>query len=118
MPNFVGGKLDAQNIFDGGSHGSYEDSFYHYLNAGLRVPFSTGTDWFMYDLARVYTKVEGRLGIKSWLDALVAGRSFISNGPLLSLNVDGKDLGATVDLSSGREVSVRENMKETDEGGV
>ena len=107
VPNFVGGKLDAQNIFDGGSHGSYEDSFYHYLNAGLRVPFSTGTDWFMYDLARVYTKVEGRLGIKSWLDALVAGRSFISNGPLLSLNVEGKDLGATVDLPSGREVSVR-----------
>jgi len=107
VPNFVSGKLDAQNIFDGGSHGSYEDSFYHYLNAGLRVPFSTGTDWFMYDLARVYTKVEGRLGIKSWLDALVAGRSFISNGPLLSLSVDGKDLGATVDLPSGRKVSVK-----------
>lgn len=107
VPNFVSGKLDAQNIFDGGSHGNYEDSFYHYLNAGIRVPFSTGTDWFMYDLARVYTRVEGRLGIKSWLDALVAGRSFISNGPLLSLNVDGKDLGSTIELASGREVSVK-----------
>jgi hypothetical protein len=107
VPNFVSGKLDAQNIFDGGSHGSYEDSFYHYLNAGIRVPFSTGTDWFMYDLARVYSKVEGSLGIKSWLNALVAGRSFISNGPLLSLTVEGKDLGGTIDLPSGREVSVR-----------
>ena len=107
VANFVSGKLDAQNIFDGGSHGSYEDSFYHYLNAGLRVPFSTGTDWFMYDLARVYTKVEGSLGIKSWLDALVAGRSFISNGPLLHLNVDGKELGGNIELSSGREVSVK-----------
>ena len=107
VPNFVSGKLDAQNIFDGGSHGSYEDSFYHYLNAGLRVPFSTGTDWFMYDLARVYTKVEGSLGIKSWLNALVAGRSFISNGPLLRLNIEDKDLGGTVELPSGREVSVK-----------
>ncbi len=107
VPNFVSGKLDAQNIFDGGSHGSYEDSFYHYLNAGIRVPFSTGTDWFMYDLARVYTKVEGSLSIKSWLEALVAGRSFISNGPLLRLNVEGKDLGGTVDLPSEREVSVK-----------
>jgi len=107
VPNFVDGKLDAQNIFDGGSHGSYEDSFYHYLNAGIRVPFSTGTDWFMYDLARVYTKVEGSLGIKSWLNALVAGRSFISNGPLLRLNIEGKDLGGTVELPSGREVSVK-----------
>jgi len=107
VPNFVSGKLDAQNIFDGGSHGSYEDSFYHYLNAGLRVPFSTGTDWFMYDLARVYTKVEGSLSIKSWLEALVAGRSFISNGPLLRLNIEGNDLGGTVELPSGREVIVK-----------
>jgi len=106
VSNFVSGKLDAQNIFDGGNHGSYEDSFYHYLNAGIRVPFSTGTDWFMYDLARVYTKVEGGLGIKSWLSALIAGRSFISNGPLLRLTVEDKDLGGTVELQSGREVSV------------
>ena len=61
----------------------------------------------MYDLARVYTKVEGSLGIKSWLDALVAGRSFISNGPLLRLNIEGKDLGGTVELPSAREVSVK-----------
>src|SRR5262245_115437 len=107
VPNFVRKKLDAQNIFDGGSHGSYEDSFYHYLNAGLRVPFSTGTDWFMYDLARVYTKVEGTLGIQSWLDALAAGRSFISNGPLLRLDVEGKDLGETIELASGRDVRVK-----------
>jgi hypothetical protein len=51
--------------------------------------------------------VEGSLGIKSWLNALVAGRSFISNGPLLHLNVDGKELGSNIELSSGREVSVK-----------
>jgi hypothetical protein len=61
----------------------------------------------MYDLARVYTKVEGDLGIKTWLDALVAGRSFISNGPLLRLSIEGKDLGDTVELPSGRDVSVK-----------
>ena len=107
VPNFVAGKLDAQNIFDGGEHGSYEDSFYHYLNAGIRVPFSTGTDWFMYDLARVYTKVSGNLGIKPWLDALLAGRSFISNGPLLKLSVEGKEIGETVQLTSAKAVEVR-----------
>jgi len=107
VPNFVAGKLDAQNIFDGGEHGRYEDSFYHYLNAGIRVPFSTGTDWFMYDLARVYVKMSGNLGIKSWLDALVAGRSFISNGPLLKLQVGGKAIGETLDLSSPQPVEVR-----------
>ncbi len=106
IPNFVSGKLDAQNIFDGGSHGSYEDSFYHFLNAGIRVPFSTGTDWFMYDLSRVYVRVVGSLGIKPWLDALVAGRSFISNGPLFRFNIDGKEVGDTVDLKSAKAVEV------------
>ena len=47
VPNWVTGRLDAQNIFDGGTHGSFKDSFYRYLNAGVKVPFSTGTDWFM-----------------------------------------------------------------------
>jgi hypothetical protein len=106
VPNFVAGKLDAQNIFDGGEHGNYEDSFYHYLNAGIRVPFSTGTDWFMYDLSRVYAKVSGKLGIKSWLDSLVAGRSFITNGPLLKLNVEGKQIGDTLELTSAKQVEV------------
>ena len=57
IPNWVLGRLDAQNIFDGGAHGSYKDSFYRFLNAGLRVPFSTGTDWFIYDFARVFVPV-------------------------------------------------------------
>ncbi|MEW5977078.1 MAG: CehA/McbA family metallohydrolase [Acidobacteriota bacterium] len=107
VPNFVSGKLDAQNIFDGGAHGSYEDGFYHYLNAGIRVPFSTGTDWFIYDLARVYVGVRGSLGIKPWLDALVAGRSFITNGPILKLTVQGREIGATVELKQPQEVLVQ-----------
>ncbi|HLV00132.1 MAG TPA: hypothetical protein VKZ59_02625, partial [Acidobacteriota bacterium] len=40
IPNWIAGLIDAQNIFDGGSQGDYDDTFYRYLNAGLRVPFS------------------------------------------------------------------------------
>lgn len=69
IPNWLAGRLDAQNIFDGGSHGSFADSFYHYLNAGLKVPFSTGTDWFMDDFARVYAELEGELSPETWLAA-------------------------------------------------
>ncbi len=89
VPNWLAGRLDAQNIFDGGNHGGYADSFYHYLNAGLRVPFSTGTDWFLYDFARAYARVRGEPSPQSWLEALRAGRTFISNGPLLELRVQG-----------------------------
>jgi hypothetical protein len=107
VPNFTTARLDALNIFDGGSHGTYEDSFYHYLNAGMRVPFSTGTDWFIDDLARVYANVDGNLTIRSWLDALKAGRSFITNGPLFEFSVGTTEIGGTLALDSRREVRVR-----------
>jgi hypothetical protein len=107
VPNLATARLDAVNIFDGGSHGTYEDSFYHYLNAGLRVPFSTGTDWFIYDLARVYANVRGSLTIRSWLDALKEGRTFISNGPLFEFSVGSTEIGGTVALDSPRDVRIR-----------
>lgn len=106
IPNWLAGRLDAQNIFDGGSHGSYADSFYHYLNAGLKVPFSTGTDWFMDDFARVYAEVDGELSPESWLAALRAGRTFITNGPLLEFRVDNSRIGDTLNLSQPSEVTV------------
>ena len=106
LPNWVTGNIDAQNIFDGGIRSSYKDSFYRYLNAGLRVPFSTGTDWFMYDFSRVYVPVNGSLTPESWLKALAAGKSFITNGPLLEFQVAGKNVGETVRLKRPGSVQV------------
>lgn len=107
VPNWVAGKLDAQNIFDGGSHGSYEESFYHYLNAGLQVPFSTGTDWFLYDFARAYARVDGDLTPASWLDSLRSGRTFITNGPLLELKVASAGIGDSVEFDGPGTVPVQ-----------
>jgi len=106
LPNLLTARIDAQNIFDGGSRNSYKDSFYRYLNAGIKVPFSTGTDWFIYDFSRVYVQMDGQLTIERWLDALRAGKSFISNGPLLEFRVNGKRLGETVSLDAPASVSV------------
>lgn len=107
IPNWLAGKLQANNIFDGGTHGSYKHSFYRYLNSGLKVPFSTGTDWFIYDFSRVYVAAdpglvgEGkRLSSEAWLKHLAAGRSIITNGPLLEFAVNGKRVGETLDLKS------------------
>ncbi len=108
IPNWLAGRLDAQNIFDGGSHGSFADSFYHYLNAGLKVPFSTGTDWFMDDFARVYARmrVDQQLTPETWLAALRAGRTFITNGPLLDIQVNKAGIGDTLDLPEPGEVTI------------
>ncbi len=98
VPNWMSGLLHAQNIFDGGDHGSYKDSFYRYLNLGLKVPFSTGTDWFIYDFSRVYVPIEGELTSKKWLEQLAAGRSYITNGPFLEFHVGDHAIGDTLEL--------------------
>ncbi len=106
IPNWLMGRLHANNIFDGGTHGSYRHSFYRYLNAGLKVPFSTGTDWFIYDFSRVYVPAAKKLSSQGWLDQLAAGRSYITNGPLLEFSVDGKNIGDTLALPRPGKVKV------------
>jgi hypothetical protein len=86
------GHVDALNIADGFPVGY--DWYYHFLNCGLRLPVSTGTDWWEYDHNRVFARVEGEFTYESWLAGLRAGRTVISNGPLLDLRVEGKGPGA------------------------
>ena len=112
VPNFVAGNLDGLNLFDGGGNerNSY-DNWYQFLNAGLQVPVSSGTDWFMYDLSRVYVRVEPSLSVKSWLEALVSGRTFITSGPLLEFEVQGKGAGEVVPLQQPGKVRVKGSAK-------
>lgn len=105
-PDWLAGMLQALNIFDGGSHGSYEETFYRYLNIGLKVPFSTGTDWFIYDFSRVYARLEQALTLENWLEALAAGRTFISNGPLLEFRLGDKQSGDTIQLAEPTDISI------------
>ncbi|MBM3851934.1 MAG: hypothetical protein FJ399_02120 [Verrucomicrobia bacterium] len=107
VPNWIDGVLDAQNIFDGGSEGSIERVFYPYLNAGLRIPFSTGTDWGVYDFSRVYVAMSGPAASRPFRENLRAGRSFITNGTYLEFAVDGKAAGDTVALTAPRALRVR-----------
>ena len=106
IPNLVSGRIQALNIFDGNKVSSYKHSFYRYLNAGLKVPFSTGTDWFMYDFARVYVPAEQGVTPRAWLKSLAAGQSYITNGPFLEFQVAGRKLGDTVKLDTAQEVEV------------
>lgn len=104
--NAITGRLDALNVFDGSRSGTFEENYYRYLNLGLRLPISTGTDWFMYDFSRVYAKVRGPLSIPSWLEAVKAGRCQATNGPLLDLKVDGHEMGDILNLEKPKTVRI------------
>jgi hypothetical protein len=105
-PAALAGRLDALNVFDGSPTGGYEERYYRFLNVGLRLPISTGTDWFLYDFARVYARVPDKLTVQSWLGALKAGRCVATNGPRLILSVDGHEVGDVLHLDRPRTVRV------------
>jgi hypothetical protein len=106
LPSWISGILDAQNIYDGNPNGSYSDTYYRYLNLGLKTPFSTGTDWFIYDFSRVYVPLEGELTARRWLLGLAQGRSYITNGPFLELAAGGKQIGETIAATKGQELKI------------
>ncbi|MEZ6073624.1 MAG: CehA/McbA family metallohydrolase [Pirellulales bacterium] len=112
VPNWLAGTLDAQNIFDGSTSRDYRPTFYRYMNVGLRVPFSAGTDWFLYDFSRVYVQLADPLTVEpltveSWLKGLAAGRTFISNGPLFEFSLDGQAAGDVIDLPHAHSLPLR-----------
>ena len=49
---------------------------------------------------RVYVKPAGPSPCRGWLEALKSGRSFVTNGPIPTLEVNGKGLGETCELRS------------------
>ena len=107
IPNWVLGHLHANNMRDGNDHGDYADPYYRYLNIGQRVPLSAGTDWFMYDFSRAYVLASQDTTPSEWLERLAAGKSTITNGPLLELTVDGRELGSVIELAAPRKVAIR-----------
>ena len=99
------GKVDAFNLFDPHWNEAEYDIYYRMLNAGLKLPASTGSDWFISSANRVYAHTGATFQYESWLDALKEGRTFITNGPALSLAVQGQGPGDTIQAASGEMLS-------------
>ena len=75
------GKVDAFNLFDPNWMDAEYDIYYKMLDAGIRLPASTGSDWFISSANRVYAQTGGPFEHEPWFDALKRGRTFITNGP-------------------------------------
>lgn len=99
------GKLDAFNLFDPNWNDVEYDIYYQMLNAGLKLPASTGSDWFISSANRVYAYTGGAFDYESWVQVLKGGRTFITNGPALFLSVEGQELGEEIEASPGDRLS-------------
>ena len=74
--------------------------WYHTLNAGFRTRISGETDFpcitdDRVGLARSYAKVDGTLTYRKWIDAVQAGRAYVSDGKshLMNFMVNGVEGG-------------------------
>jgi hypothetical protein len=84
-----------------------KDEWYRLLNCGFRVPLAGGSYKSRPREAlgglRTYARLRPNddFNYKNWIEAVRAGRTFVSNGPLLTLTVNGADPGADIHLPEG-----------------
>jgi hypothetical protein len=84
------GRLDGLNLFDPYWMDPEYELWYRLLNCGIRMPASTGSDWFVSSANRVYVDVGSTFSYESWLAGLKAGRTLVTDGPILRLAVEGQ----------------------------
>ena len=74
--------------------------WYRLLNCGFKIPITAGTDkmgnFVTVGANRVYAKVEDQFTYENWVQALTDGKTFVSNTPFLSFQVDGQDPGSVI----------------------
>ena len=83
------GKVDSIDVM-GSNHAAALPLWYRLLNCGFRIPASAGTDCFLNRIPsrlpgadRVYVHIDGAFTYEKWIEGLKAGRTFVTNGPML-----------------------------------
>jgi hypothetical protein len=106
------GKIDTLDINN--SWAGSVPLWYRLLNCGFRVPATAGTDVFLNRIGsnlpggdRVYVHCGNPLSYEKWINDLKAGKSFVTNGPMLSFTVNGSEAGSVLKLDEKPKVKVK-----------
>jgi hypothetical protein len=107
LPDLVLGKIDALHMNSGFQHPDNPvlEEWHALLNTGLRVPLLGGGGKMDNSAVLGETRTYARLGTgqdfsyKHWIEAVRAGRTVTTNGPLLTFTVNGEDPGTVLELS-------------------
>ena len=91
--------------------------WYHLLGAGFRVPLvgasAKTSNATPVGSIRTYAQLskETPFTYKAWIESIRAGRSYVSNGPLIRLSVNGQPPGTLLDVPAGKAVQVRADAR-------
>jgi hypothetical protein len=90
-PDFMKIERDAKGMTEAGWIDYGFRNYYALLNCGLRLRPTAGCASGVHPVplgfGRVYAKLEGPFGFDAWMKALNAGRSFVTTGPMLFVDV-------------------------------
>src|SRR3989440_3977057 len=102
------GKVDYLEVMGYSDHRITSGIWYRLLNCGFRIPAGAGTDAFPNfaslrgppGLVRVFVR-SGALDRSSFMAGLKAGRTFVTNAPLLEFTLGGREIGDEIRLPAG-----------------
>ncbi len=81
------------------------NEWYRFLNNGYRVAAVGGTDKMSAGIpvggVRTYALLQDEFSFGTWADAVRAGRTFTTSGPLIDVRVEGKHPGNELKLPAG-----------------
>ena len=109
------GTIDYLEVFTrAGAYTNTSKVWHRALNCGFKVTASAGEDSILslhatpiIGSSRVYAYTGAKLTWERWVDAIRHGRTFVTNGPLLRFDVDGRMPGGEIHLGeTGGEVQV------------
>jgi len=78
--------------------------WYDFLNLGYKLAPAAGSDFPYFDqpgAVRTYVAIEGSYKPDKWFSGLRAGRSYVSNGPLLTFSINKVKMGGTINSKAG-----------------
>jgi hypothetical protein len=90
-------------------------TLYRLWDMGLPIAPIAGSDFpclgEMPGDVRFYTRVDAPFSWEGWVEGVRRGRTFVTNGPLLDLEVDGEGIGGRISLERPGPVEVRARVR-------
>jgi hypothetical protein len=92
-------------------------TYYAFLNCGFRLRPTAGTASGVHPVplgfGRVYVQVPGTFSYEKWMRGLDRGRSFVTTGPMLFVDVANRPPGATIKSRGAMTVRVQGHAEST-----
>jgi len=86
------------------------DPWYDFLNLGYQISPLAGSDFPYIDqpgTVRSYVKIDGDFTAQAWFDGLAAGKTFVTNGPMLTFSINDQEMGSTLRLAPGDQIEIK-----------